>query len=146
MSKETVMETQESIEAKKLKSLRDALGSDGDTQDDALLLATLLDDKGELKVDLSLPQEYELEVMADQLLAHLGSYRQNWQAWRAARNTGDHANAKRLFDQMQFNKLTSAIIQASYPRAKALADELGQIRAKTARDNRKRALENEEAA
>ncbi len=131
------MELVKTEEAKKITSLKDALsGQDTTEQDDAALVAALLDDKGNLKVDTSLPAEYELEVMAKQLLDHLAAYAQNKQAWRAARNSNDHARAKSLFDQMQFNQLTAAIIQHSYPRAKALADELGKLLAKQTQANR----------
>ena len=135
----------ETKEKTKYQSLIEAIGKeDGTAEDDALLVAELLDEKGQIIVDLSLPEEYELDIMAQQLLAHLTSYKQNYQAWRAARNTEDHAQAQKLFNQMRYNQLTAAIIQRSYPKAKVLTDEIALVQIKNVKANRKAQLDKEE--
>ena len=131
-----------SEEAKKFASLKDALSREEETAEDTALLAELLDADGKLRVDTSLPEEYELEVIAQQLLAHLTSYHQNREAYRAARNT-DQGRRTQIWNQMQFNQLTAALIQKAYPKAKALADQLATIQAKQAAVNRERMLEAE---
>ena len=124
-------------EAKKFTSLKEALSKDETTLEDEQLLAELMDAEGKLKVDMSLPAAYELEVMAQQLLAHLASYHQSEAAWKAARNTGDNAKAKQLFDQLQYNRLTAAIIQRAYPEAKAMADQIAEVNAGELQKSRK---------
>ncbi len=127
-------------EAKKFKSLQEALSKEEETTEDTELLAELLDAEGKLKVDTSLPEDYELEIMAQQLLAHLTSYYQNKETYRAARNSGDQGRKTQIWNQMQFNQLTAALIQRAYPKAKALADQFAKIQAKQAATNRERAL------
>ncbi len=117
-----------SEEAKKFKSLQEALSKEEETTEDTELLAELLDAEGKLKVDTSLPEDYELEIMAEQLLAHLASYHQNKETYRAARNSGDQGRKTQIWNQMQFNQLTAALIQRAYPKAKARADELAMFR------------------
>lgn len=133
----------ETPEKEKYLNLQEALEKGDEEADDALLVAELLDDEGKLKVDLSLPEVYELDIMAQQLLGHITSYKQNKEAWRAARNSSDRAKAQQIFTQMRFNELTAAIIQRAYPKAKALADELALINARTTQANRKVQLEKE---
>ena len=116
-----------SEEGKKPQSFREALPKEEEAINDEALRAELLDKDGNLIVDLSLPPEYELELKAQQLLAHLTAYAQNEQAYKAARARGDDARRTQLWSQMQFNQLTAAIIQRAYPKAKARADELAMI-------------------
>lgn len=122
----------------KPKSLKDLLSKPDETeQDDIALAAALLDENGKLKVDISLPQEYELDIMAKMLLDHLGAYHQAHQAWRAARNGQDKVRTTQLFEQWNFNQAAAAIIQHEFPKAKALADEMGGLLAKAAQASRK---------
>lgn len=137
------MSETETKEAKKYKSFEEALSRDEETAEDKALLAELLDDEGKLKVDMSLPEQYELEVIAQQLLGHLTSYTQNGKAYVAARNSGDHAKRQQIWTQMQYNQLTAAIIQRAYPKAKALADELAVLQARQAKLNRGKQLASE---
>jgi len=133
----------ETKEKQELKGMIEALNREEETAEDALLLAELLDEKGNLKVDLSLPDDYELEVMAQQLLAHITSYAQNKKAYLAAKNSGDQARRTQLWQQLQYNQLTAAIIQKSYPKAKRVADELARLQARQAQQNRARQLEED---
>lgn len=131
-----------SEEAKKVKSFQEALSREDETAEDSALLAELLDADGKLVVDLSLPGDYELDVMAQQLLLHLTSYYQSREAYRAARHT-DQGRKTQIWQQMQFNQLSAALIQKAYPKAKGLADQLAKIQAKQAAATRDRLLEAE---
>lgn len=117
--------------------IKTALG-EGDEETDEIA-AKLLDDKGKIKLDDALPPEYELDLMATLLLDHISSYRQNRQAWRAARTSGDHRRSKELFEAMNFNRLTAAIIQYDFPKAKALADTIAEAKVKQVQENRRKA-------
>lgn len=121
----------------KVKRLSDLLGKDEDTTEDAELVASLLNEKGDLKVDTSLPKELETEVMAQMLIDHIISFRQTRQAWIAAKQTADHARRQQLFQQMQYNQLTIAIIQHQYPEAKPIAELVARQRARTLQDARR---------
>ena len=124
------------------KKIVNLLPKDEEVAEDEQLYSDLVDGEGKLKVDLSMPEEFVLDVMAGQMVEHLVSYQQSMQAWKSARNQDNHARAKQFFEQMQFNQLTIAIIQAKYPKAKQLADELMEVRAKQAQNARKNALVN----
>ena len=134
----------ETPEARKFKNLQEALSAPDQEADDAELVAELLDEKGDLKGDFTLPAAYEQDVMAQQLLAHLTGYKQNYHAWRAARNSGDNARATSLFNQMRYNQLTAALIQKAYPGAKQIADELAVLQAKQTEANRRVQLAKED--
>jgi len=120
----------------KAKKLSELMAKEEDDQD-AGLVAELIGEDGQLKVDLAIPAELETEVMAQMIVDHLISYVQTKAAYRSARNTADHARAKQLFEQMQYNQLTVAIIQHDYPQAKPLAEAIGKARAKEAEAKRR---------
>jgi hypothetical protein len=117
-------------EEKKAKTIMELLPQEEEAEDAKALLAKLVDADGKLKADTSLPAEYQIEVMAELLLDHLTSYHQTRQAWRAAKNSGDHSKSQQLFQQMNYNQLTIAIIQAEFPVAKALSDSIAKARMK----------------
>lgn len=129
----------EKKEAKK-PTIADLLPQDEETKEDEELYSQLVGEDGKLKVDLSMPDDFLLDIMASQMVEHVISYEQSKQTWRSSRNQGNHARAKQFFEQMQFNQLTIAIIQAGYPGAKKLADELMSVRAKQAQTQRKNIL------
>lgn len=114
------------------KTIRDLLPGGEDEKEDLELLAQLAGEDGKLKVDLSMPENFQIDIMASQMVEHLVSYEQTRQAWKSARGSGQHKRAEDLFAQMNFNQLTIAIIQAKYPKAKGLADEMMKVRAKQA--------------
>ena len=126
----------------KKPTIAELLPQDEESVEDEELYAKLVGEDGKLKVDLSMPHDFLADIMASQMVEHMVSYEQSRQAWRSSRNQGNHAKAKQLFEQMQFNQLTIAIIQAQYPEAKVLADELMEVRAKQVRTQRKNALSN----
>jgi len=126
------------------KTLVDFLPKGEDQEDDEALLATLIGEDGKLKVDDSLPPEYELELMAGQMLEHIAAYKQARQNMRSARNAGNHSQAESFLKQMNFNRTTAAIIQSEFPKAKAIADEIARIRVKQMQTQRLQALANEE--
>lgn len=121
-------------------TIADLLPPDEEVVEDGDLYAQLVGKDGKLKVDLSMPDDFLVDIAAGQMVEHMVSYEQSRQVWRSSRNQGNHAKAKQLFEQMQFNQLTVAIIQAQYPEAKKLADELMSVRAKQAQSQRKNVL------
>jgi len=124
----------------KKPTVADLLPPDEEVVEDEKLYAQLVGEDGKLKVDLSIPDDFMVDIMASQMVEQMVSYEQSRQVWRSSRNQGNHAKAKQLFEQMQFNQLTVAIIQAQYPTAKKLADELMSVRAKQAQSQRKNVL------
>jgi hypothetical protein len=82
--------------------------------------------------------------MAQLLVDHLSGYHQNKQAWKSARNLGNHQRAQQLFEQMKYNQLTVAMIQSDYPGVKTIADEIMAIRAKETKERRKSILESDQ--
>ena len=95
------------------------------------------------KADLTLPSEYQDEVMGAELLAHITNYYQATAALKSARNMGDHARAEQLYKTVAFSRLAVAVIQHDFPNTKEIADELGKFRAKQARQQRRALLEEE---
>ena len=124
------------------RTIADLLSKDEDKVEDEELYSKLADKDGKLKVDLSMPEDFLVDIMASQMVENMVSYEQSRQTWRSMRNQGNHAKAKQFFEQMQFNQLTAAIIQAQYPKAKALADEQMKVRAKQAGQQRKTLLQS----
>lgn len=97
----------------------------------------LLDD-----VDLELPDAFNLEIMATELLEHLASYAKAGTALKAARNSGDHPQAEKMYKLMAYSKVSAAIIQSGYPGAKGVADEIARFRAKDVKSRRVAMLED----
>jgi len=126
----------------KKPTIADLLPQDEESIEDKELYAQLVGEDGKLKVDLSMPEEFVVDIMASQMVEHMVSYEQSRQAWMSSRNQGNHAKAKQFFEQMQFNQLTVAIIQAKHPKAKALADDMMTLRAKQAQQTRRNVLNN----
>lgn len=135
------MEKESEMAEEKKRTFTDLLLKAEESQDNDELLAKVMDKDGNLKVDLGLPTDFEAEIMAGQMVEHLIAYAQNHEAWRSARNQADNARARQLFEQMNYNRLTVSIIQAQYPGAKVIADEIMSIRAKLAKANRQGATE-----
>lgn len=90
--------------------------------------------------DLTLPSSYELDIIAEELLGALGTYKRASFGRRAARNTGDHKRATEMSALERYSRLVAALIMAEYPKAKTLAVEMGRVRAQRAKDERVRAL------
>ncbi len=126
----------------KKPTIADLLPQDEETAEDEQLYSQLVGQDGKLKVDLSMPEDFMVDIMASQMVEHMVSYEQSKQTWISSRNQGNHARAKQFFEQMQFNQLTVAIIQARYPEAKKLADEIMNVRAKQAQQNRRNTLKS----
>ena len=124
-------------------SLKDLLPHSEEEEDNLALLTKLRRDGEKLKVDLSIPSTFEVDIMASMMIDHLQAYHTNRQAWRAARNGPDHSLATRLFQQMNYNQLTIAILQAEYPDAKVLADEIMKVRAAVAKAQRQQTLQQQ---
>jgi hypothetical protein len=119
-----------SDEIEQKAKLADFLPKEDDAADEAELIAKLIGPDSKLIVDTSLPKDFEIEIMAQLLVDHLVSFKQTKAAWRAARNGADHQRATQLWQQLQYNQLTAALIQAEYPEAKAIAQQLAKGRAK----------------
>lgn len=88
-------------------------------------------------VDLNLPGDYETDIMAEELLAHLTTYHRVKAALKSARSTGDNKRAEELYKNMSFSRMAAAVIQRDCPSAKAVADEMAACRALNATNQRK---------
>ncbi len=106
--------------------------------------APAIDPKILESVDMTLPKEYEAELMASEMLAHLQNYKQAKAAYQAARNLGQHDRAEQLSKQVTFSRLAVALIQSQYPEAKAIADQLALANVKRAETTRKAMLKGED--
>tara|TARA_Y100000310_G_scaffold343143_1_gene449422 strand:+ start:84 stop:521 length:438 start_codon:yes stop_codon:yes gene_type:complete len=135
-------------EARVPESIADLLPPvDEDIAADKALLAKLIGRDGKLKVDLSLPKQYELEAAAEQLVNCLTGYQQASVGWRSARNSGDNAKAQKIFTEMNYQQLTAAIIQAEHPGVKKIADDIAVFRVADVKRARKaRQPQQEEAS
>ena len=101
---------------------------------------TLLD-----KADLSLPHEFELEILADELLGTLSTYKRATFGRRAARNLGDNQRAQQMSQLERYARLTSALMLSETPGLKAVANEVASFRVLKAQRERAQILnENEE--
>lgn len=94
-------------------------------------------------VDLKLPPSYELEILALELLDHLGNYHRALVGVKSARNSGDHGRADQLYKLMAFSRLAVAILQSEHPGIKVIADEIGEVRAQQAKVQREALLKTE---
>ena len=81
-------------------------------------------------VDLGLPDEFLLDIMADELLSVISTYHRADSGWRSAKNIGDVPRQKNMWDLRNYAKVTAALIQHRYPDAKALSDSLALTQAK----------------
>jgi hypothetical protein len=133
----------EDKEEEKKPAIIEALGTEESVGDDADKIAELIDKEGNLIVDLELPEEYQLEIMASELLNQLTLFHTFDAQWRSARGQGDSGQATKLFTQRNHHRLTAAIIQRDYPGAKPLADELAKTKTKVAKRQRKNVLSEE---
>jgi len=98
------------------------------------------------KVDLKLPEAYEDDLLAGQLLAHLTQYHSLLADQKAARHVGNHKAAEELSHAIAQTRLAAAIIQAKNPRAKALADEIASTKVIQTRLQRKAIMETNKDA
>lgn len=95
--------------------------------------------------DLSLPGDYEVDLMAGELLGHLTNFKTSKAAWQAARNSGDHQKAEQMYRLMSYSRLAAAIIQHDHPAAKAITDELAKLKVTQAVQNRQRLAKADES-
>ena len=77
-------------------------------------------------VDLSLPADYENEILAMELLAHISNYRRMELARVSARNQGLHDKAEQLAKEAAYSRTIAAFIQYKYPETKVLYKVLAQ--------------------
>ena len=119
MAEETKTPTQE-----KAKIIADLLKAEDLSESDGELDPTILDTAG-----LELPDSYQLESMAAELVEHLSAYHRNKAALKAARAQGDGVNAEKLFRGMSYSRLVAAYLQSQFPGIKPLADEIAQAKA-----------------
>lgn len=98
------------------------------------------------KADLSLPGEYRLDILAQELLSILTGYHKAEVAYRAAKNSGDRAETERLVRMTIRLRLTAALIMAENPGVKALADEFATLQAAAAKRNRAESMAKNRAA
>ena len=94
------------------------------------------------KADLSLPNEFQVDSMAAELVDHLANYHKAVAGRKAARSQGDHQRAEQLSKLAAYSRLAAAYIQEQFPGVKALADEIARARVVQVRNQRKTLLEN----
>ena len=94
--------------------------------------------------DLSLSQEFELEILADELLGVLGTYKRASYGRKSARNLGDTQRAQQMAQLERYSRLTAAMMMADYPGLKNIADEIATARAREAQRRRAQLLEDED--
>lgn len=123
--------------AKKLEDLLKRVAKEPGAEDDMAVIAELIDDNGNPIADMSMPREYEIEVMAIMMLDHLVSYKQSDRARIGARAAGNGTKAGECWQQMRYNQMTIALIQRDYPETKPIAAQLAKDRAKTIQQQRK---------
>ena len=87
-------------------------------------------------VDLTLPENFQLFNMAAELVEHLANYARAKVTMRSARAQGNGKRAEEMNQLMSLSRIAAAYIQSEYPGVKALADEIAQVRAKQAKDQR----------
>ena len=75
-------------------------------------------------VDLTMPEDNTVELMASEMVKHLQEYHQLTTLQRAARQAEDHQRAEQLSKAILTAKMAVAVIQHKYPKAKAIADEI----------------------
>ena len=90
-------------------------------------------------VDLSIPGDYQAEIMALELVVHLQNYHKAVAAAKAARQAENHQEAERLQKIVLLSKMNVALIQSKHPGAKAIADTIMRDQARQAAANRARA-------
>ncbi len=120
-------------------SLRDLVQTSPEEAEDNELLALLTGEDGKLDVNLDMPGDYQTDIMAAQLVGHITGYHQQFQLSRAARSSGDNANAEKGWKQAQFHRIGAAIIQRTFPGTKDVADKIMAIQAEDAKVNREKA-------
>lgn len=81
------------------------------------------------KADLSLPDEFQLDSMAAELVEHLANYHKANAGRKAARAQGDGQKAEQMFKLMSYSRLAAAYIEQSFPGVKAVADVIARTRA-----------------
>lgn len=106
------------------ESIKDVLNAGKADPEELTIDAALLE-----AVDLSLPPEYEAELMATELLGHLSAFHQAKAAWQAGRSSGDHNKAEQMYRLMSYSRLAAAIIQHDFPQAKGIADIIAKAKA-----------------
>lgn len=92
------------------------------------------------KANLSLPEAFELELMAAEMLGHLQNYHTSKTALRAARQSG-HQRAEEFRKTMEFSRLAVAMIQHQFPDVKGVADRIAEVRARQTKSLRDGAME-----
>ncbi|MEE9158105.1 MAG: hypothetical protein V3U60_06940 [Gammaproteobacteria bacterium] len=93
------------------------------------------------RADLSLPETYLIESMAEELVAHLMAYHSSKVGVRTARAQGDHSKAEQLGKQMGYSRLAAALIQDEHKGVKGIADQISAYRAQTVKDQRSKRMD-----
>lgn len=119
MAEETKTPTQE-----KAKTIAELLKAEDADEHETELDPAILE-----KADLGLPDSFQLESMAAELVEHLSAYHRNKAALKAARAQGDGQRAEQLFRAMSYSRLVAAYLQSQFPGIKPLADEIAQAKA-----------------
>lgn len=88
------------------------------------------------QTDLSVPDEYELEIQAAKLIEHLAAYNIILVEQRVARQAGRGDIAEQKGKDLLFHRTSVAYIQWKWPKARAIAEMAMREQARRTRDNR----------
>ena len=111
-------------EKTKVKSISDIL-----KEEDTAEVGDELDPKILETANLDMPESFQVESMAAELVEHLSAYHRTKAALKAARAQGDGQKAEQLFKAMSYSRLVAAYLQSEFPGIKSIADEIAQARA-----------------
>lgn len=92
-------------------------------------------------VNLDIPNEYELEIMASNMAQYLTEHKSTMVGLRAARHNGDNERTSQLAKAEAFYRNAIAYIQYKYPDAKVVSDAIMKTQAKSMVANRAKSLE-----
>lgn len=96
------------------------------------------------KADLSLPEGFTLEILADELLGVLSTFKRASFGRRAARNLGDNQRAEQMSKLERYSRLTAALMLSEIKGLRVVANDEAQFRALKAQKARAEALSEEE--
>ena len=94
-------------------------------------------------VDLGLPKEFLVEIMASKVLGDISTYHQVTVDLKAARHRGDHKAAEEFARAQAHSRNAAALIQFEYPDCVPIYKDLAKTKAMAAKAGRKAVLEAE---
>lgn len=94
-------------------------------------------------VDLELPNEFSVEMFANEVLENVVGYHKSETARKAASHQGNLEQAEQFSKQAQICKSAVALIQYEYPETKVIYKQLAKLRANQVKANRQNLMQQE---